>query len=207
MCAATQRVVEAVRGLPGAHEGFLHGLFGEPAIAERTEREAVQLRPVRGVDRPHPSSLASTGRASTIIGGYGGRVSNGSSNPWAAASVLDDVRTRLSIVQGVLMRHIHIRALATVAVAALALAALREQQQGGELAPTTSAPRHDDVAPTTTTVAAAAPRSVTLATTKLGKILVDAKGMTLYQFDNDKTPSKSTCGAGQCAIDVAGGER
>ena len=34
--------------------------------------------------------------------------------------------------------------------------------------------------------------------TSVGKVLVDAKGMTLYTLDRDTTPSKSTCN-GQCA--------
>jgi predicted lipoprotein with Yx(FWY)xxD motif len=40
---------------------------------------------------------------------------------------------------------------------------------------------------------------VTLAATKLGKVLVDDKGRTVYRFDNDTTPGKSTCGPGVCA--------
>jgi predicted lipoprotein with Yx(FWY)xxD motif len=36
------------------------------------------------------------------------------------------------------------------------------------------------------------------ADTSKGKALVDAKGMTLYVFDNDKTPGKSACN-GPCA--------
>jgi predicted lipoprotein with Yx(FWY)xxD motif len=39
--------------------------------------------------------------------------------------------------------------------------------------------------------------SVKLATTKLGKVLVDARGRTLYLFEADKGP-KSACG-GACA--------
>jgi predicted lipoprotein with Yx(FWY)xxD motif len=34
--------------------------------------------------------------------------------------------------------------------------------------------------------------------TSKGKVLVDAKGMTLYTLDRDTTPNKSTCN-GQCA--------
>jgi predicted lipoprotein with Yx(FWY)xxD motif len=34
--------------------------------------------------------------------------------------------------------------------------------------------------------------------TSKGKVLVDAKGMTLYTLDRDTTPSKSSCN-GQCA--------
>jgi len=35
--------------------------------------------------------------------------------------------------------------------------------------------------------------------TSKGKVLVDAKGMTLYTLDRDTAPNKSTCNA-QCAI-------
>jgi predicted lipoprotein with Yx(FWY)xxD motif len=38
----------------------------------------------------------------------------------------------------------------------------------------------------------------TAQTKELGTFLVDAKGMTLYIFDNDKDPGKSTCNEG-CA--------
>ncbi len=91
------------------------------------------------------------------------------------------------------MRHIRIRVLATAAVAALALAACGSSSKAAS-STDTSAP-----ATTTTTTVAAAPASVTLASTKLGMILVDTKGLSLYQFENDKTPGASTCGAGQCA--------
>lgn len=57
---------------------------------------------------------------------------------------------------------------------------------GGGLPTTTSAP------------AAAGTMTVNVAKTKLGTILVDAKGMTLYVFDGDKTMGKSSCN-GPCA--------
>jgi len=99
------------------------------------------------------------------------------------------------------MRHLHARTFAAVAVAAFALAACGSSTKsstpaaGG--ASTTVAPT--TTVATTTTAGAAGPASVTLATTTLGKVLVDAKGMTLYQFENDTEAGKSTCGAGQCA--------
>jgi predicted lipoprotein with Yx(FWY)xxD motif len=40
---------------------------------------------------------------------------------------------------------------------------------------------------------------VKLAATKLGNVLVDDKGLTVYRFDADTTPGKSTCGPGVCA--------
>jgi predicted lipoprotein with Yx(FWY)xxD motif len=103
------------------------------------------------------------------------------------------------------MRHFRIRALATVAVAAFALAACGSSSKAGSsdtTAPATTAAPDTTVAPaaTDTTAAPAATASVKLATTpKLGKVLVDAKGMTLYRFDNDTVAGKSTCGPGQCA--------
>ncbi len=58
-------------------------------------------------------------------------------------------------------------------------------------APTTAA----TVAPTTAS-AASGPAEVDIATdAKLGKILVDSKGMTLYAFTKD-APDKSTCSGG-----------
>jgi predicted lipoprotein with Yx(FWY)xxD motif len=39
---------------------------------------------------------------------------------------------------------------------------------------------------------------VAVATTKVGKVLVDAKGLTLYRFDGDTAPGATTC-TGQCA--------
>ena len=48
-----QRVVEALGGLPGPHERLLHRLFGEAPIAQRPQREPVQLGAVRGVYGSH----------------------------------------------------------------------------------------------------------------------------------------------------------
>jgi predicted lipoprotein with Yx(FWY)xxD motif len=98
------------------------------------------------------------------------------------------------------MRHFQIRALATLGVAAFALAACGSSSKPSS-APSTAA---TTVAPATaaapaTTAAPAGPATVAVATTKLGKVLVDAKGLTLYRFDNDTAPGKSTCGAGACA--------
>lgn len=102
------------------------------------------------------------------------------------------------------MRHFRIRALATVGVAAFALAACGSSSKASTAttpttvaSATTAAP--DTTAPATPTTAAAASAAVTVATTKLGMVLVDAKGDTLYRFDNDTTAGKSTCGAGPCA--------
>jgi predicted lipoprotein with Yx(FWY)xxD motif len=98
------------------------------------------------------------------------------------------------------MRNLRLTTFATVAVAAFALAAC------GSSSKSSSPPASGDsttVAPSTTaaptTTAAAGKAAVTLATTSLGKVLVDENGMTLYQFENDTEAGKSTCGAGQCA--------
>lgn len=105
------------------------------------------------------------------------------------------------------MHHFHVRALATVAVAAFALAACGSSSKSSgstdtTVAPattTTAAPDTTTAAPTPTSGEPAANATVTVATTKLGKVVVDSKGMTLYRFDNDTAPGASTCGAGQCA--------
>lgn len=51
---------------------------------------------------------------------------------------------------------------------------------------------------TTTTGGTAASATVAVATSSLGSILVDNKGMTLYVWDNDTTAGKSNC-TGACA--------
>ena len=97
------------------------------------------------------------------------------------------------------MRQFRVHALATVAVAALALAACGSSSKSSSASDSTTSSPSTTVAPTTTTAAPAADATVKVATTKLGKVLVDNKGLTLYRFDNDTTPGQSTCGAGVCA--------
>jgi predicted lipoprotein with Yx(FWY)xxD motif len=100
------------------------------------------------------------------------------------------------------MRCFRIRTLATVAVAALALAACGSSSKTSSPSDstTTTAASADTTttaaAPTTT--AAPKPASVKVGTTSIGKVLTDAKGMTLYRFDNDTTAGKSAC-TGACA--------
>lgn len=96
------------------------------------------------------------------------------------------------------MHHFHIRVLATVAVAAFALAACGSNSKSSAAsattgAPTTGAAYTTTVAPDSTTAAPSTTVSVSVATTTLGKVLVDAKGLTLYRFDNDTTAGASTC--------------
>jgi predicted lipoprotein with Yx(FWY)xxD motif len=51
---------------------------------------------------------------------------------------------------------------------------------------------------TTAATAGAAGGSLKVADSKLGKVLVDDKGLTLYTFKNDTSPGKSACNGG-CA--------
>src|SRR5262245_39816987 len=95
------------------------------------------------------------------------------------------------------MRQTNIRAFAVIGVAAFALAACgSSNKSSSSSAPTTVATTPSTAAPTT---AAAAKPVVKLASTKLGMVLVDDKGLTVYRFDNDTTPGKSTCDPGVCA--------
>jgi predicted lipoprotein with Yx(FWY)xxD motif len=102
------------------------------------------------------------------------------------------------------MRLFHARVLATVAVAAFGLAACGSSSKPSSSPATTAAPG-TTLAPDTTTAAptttvAPAAATVTVATSaKLGKIVVDSKGMTLYRFDNDTAPGASTCTAAPCS--------
>jgi predicted lipoprotein with Yx(FWY)xxD motif len=98
------------------------------------------------------------------------------------------------------MRFINIRTVSIVAVAAFALAACGSSSKAATTPDTTTATVAPDTttvpAATTTTAAPAADASVKLATTSLGSVLVDAKGMTLYRFDADTVAGKSACGTG-----------
>jgi predicted lipoprotein with Yx(FWY)xxD motif len=101
------------------------------------------------------------------------------------------------------MRPVHVRTLTTVAVAAFALAACGSSSKASSPSastnPPTVAPATTTTVSETTTAAPAANANVKLGTTKLGKVLTDAKGMTLYRFDNDTAAGKSTCTTGACA--------
>jgi predicted lipoprotein with Yx(FWY)xxD motif len=115
--------------------------------------------------------------------------------------------SRRGIGPGGFMRFFNIRALAVVGVAAFSLAACGSSSKASSTPDTTTAATtattaapDTTAAPTTVTTAApAATAAVTLASTKLGMVLVDAKGLTLYRFDNDTAAGKSTCAAGACA--------
>ncbi len=98
------------------------------------------------------------------------------------------------------MRTSFVRPLVIAAMATLALAACGSSSKnsaattGTTVPPGTTAPEA-----TTTTAGSTGEATVSLAkVTKIGeKVLVDSKGMTLYVWDNDKTPGKSSC-TGQC---------
>jgi len=102
------------------------------------------------------------------------------------------------------MRQFRVRALVTLAAAAFALAACGSSSKTSSSTASTTIPPSTTVAPgttaaPTTTAAPAANTTVKVATTKLGMVLVNDKGLTLYRFDNDTMPGASTCGAGVCA--------
>ncbi|HVN50850.1 MAG TPA: hypothetical protein VMT43_05430 [Acidimicrobiales bacterium] len=78
---------------------------------------------------------------------------------------------------------------------ALALAACSSSSPSTRTAATDSSTTASTTAPTSTTSAAAA--DVEVGQTKLGKVLVDEKGRTLYLLTKD-TPTTSTC-TGTCA--------
>ena len=99
--------------------------------------------------------------------------------------------------------HFSVRSIAIAAIAVLALGACGSSSKSSspstssEPSTTTVSDTTTTVADTTTTVSDAA-ATVKVATTSLGKVLVDDKGLTLYRFDSDTTPGKSACGAGVC---------
>ena len=90
------------------------------------------------------------------------------------------------------MRTSRIRFVAVAALAAFALAACSSSDKTAS--PSTNPTTTTTVAEATTTTAAPAtgPTTVKLASTSLGQILVDSKGMTLYLDENDK-PGMPAC--------------
>ena len=94
------------------------------------------------------------------------------------------------------MRRSRIRFVAVAALAALALAACSSSDKPASPNTTpTSAPETSTTAgETTTTAASGGAKTVSLASSKFGQIMVDSKGMTLYVLERD-TPGKSTCTA------------
>ncbi|MHB1234815.1 MAG: COG4315 family predicted lipoprotein [Microbacteriaceae bacterium] len=83
----------------------------------------------------------------------------------------------------------------------LAGAALTALALAGCSATTGTAPGATTPAPVTSapSASAAAGNDAAVATTALGKIVVDGKGMTAYFFDKDKAGSGTSACTGQCA--------
>jgi predicted lipoprotein with Yx(FWY)xxD motif len=99
------------------------------------------------------------------------------------------------------MRQSNMRFFAVAALAAIALAACSSSSKTSTATtPTTSA---TTAAPTATTAAGGATTApagnvtVAVATTKLGKVLVNSEGMTLYVYDKDPGNGTSKC-TGPC---------
>jgi predicted lipoprotein with Yx(FWY)xxD motif len=94
------------------------------------------------------------------------------------------------------MRSSNIRFLAVAALAALALAACSSSSKTS----TDTSPAATTTLSTTAPTSAQAPAgktTVAIATTSLGKVLVDSSGRTLYLYDKDKGDGTSAC-TGQC---------
>src|SRR5205085_5653267 len=99
------------------------------------------------------------------------------------------------------MRRSTIRFAAAAALAALTLAACSSSSKpaSSNTTPTNAVTTTTAAATTTTAAAASGPKTVSLASTSLGQILVDSNGMTLYLDENDK-PGKPACTAGCLGI-------
>jgi predicted lipoprotein with Yx(FWY)xxD motif len=99
------------------------------------------------------------------------------------------------------MRRSRIRLVAVAAITALALAACSSSSK--EASPnttsTTAAETSTTAAPTPSTATATSAKTVSLASSKFGQIMVDSKGMTLYVLERD-TPGKSNCTGGCLTI-------
>jgi predicted lipoprotein with Yx(FWY)xxD motif len=93
------------------------------------------------------------------------------------------------------MRTSGIRFVAVAAVAAFALSACSSSDKPAASPATNETTTTTVGQTTTTTTAATGPTTVALASSSLGQILVDSKGMTLYIDENDK-PGAPACTAG-----------
>jgi predicted lipoprotein with Yx(FWY)xxD motif len=98
-------------------------------------------------------------------------------------------------LEEVIMRTSRLRFFAVAAVAALALAACSSSDKTASPATNPTSTTAAET-PTTSTVppTTAGPKTVSLASSSLGQILVDSKGMTLYIDENDK-PGAPACTA------------
>ena len=101
------------------------------------------------------------------------------------------------------MRRSRIRFVAVAALAALALAACSSSDKPASPnttpTSTTAGETSTTAGETSTTAATGGAKTVSLASSKFGQIMVDSKGMTLYVLERD-TPGKSTCTAGCLTI-------
>ena len=93
------------------------------------------------------------------------------------------------------MRSSPIRFIAVVAVAALAALALAACSSSSKPAASPSTNPTTTIGQTPTTPAATGPTTVKLASSELGQILVDSKGMTLYVDEKDKPGAPNCTGA------------
>lgn len=101
------------------------------------------------------------------------------------------------------MRRSCIRLVAVAALAALALAACSSSDKAASPTtdPTTTTAAETPTTPAvspTTAVASGAKKTVSLASSDLGQIMVDNKGLTLYVDENDK-PGAPAC-TGSCLV-------
>ena len=105
------------------------------------------------------------------------------------------------------MLRSNFRFVVVAVLAAVALAACSSSSKTSS-GTTTPAITPTTVAATATTTAGATPTTgatasnatVAVATTKLGKVLVDANGMTLYTSSGDTSPGTSSCSGGCATI-------
>lgn len=95
------------------------------------------------------------------------------------------------------MSRSNVRFIAVAVMAALALAACSSSSKPASSA-TTTAPASTS-APATTAAKAAGATTVSLASSKFGKIMVDSAGLTLYVDENDK-PGAPACTGGCLTI-------
>lgn len=98
-------------------------------------------------------------------------------------------------MQGPVLRYATVAALTAITLAACS----SSSKPSANTTPTTTSAPATTAAPTATSAGKTTSKpTVATATTKLGKILVDSKGMTLYISAGDTTPGTSSC-VGACA--------
>jgi len=95
------------------------------------------------------------------------------------------------------MRRFTFRYIAVGALATLALAACGSSSKSGSPTTSSTTPAASSPPPSSSGSTATKP-TVATASTKLGTVLVDSNGMTLYTSSGDTTPGTSSC-TGSCA--------